>query len=148
MEKKGKVFETCAVQDEVSSEKYFSTDLINVGHRQPIHNLDMPAKLFQRLNRLLISQLVGFLVRDKHKVPGDKCRALFHTVLLGSSLVSFTNLHDKTVLDAEDCVGCLVGVAFDVKCPFTVGKPRSVNKWRWVDPGLTLLDDHSLASQT
>jgi hypothetical protein len=94
-----------------------NVELVNIGHRQAIHDLYMPAKRFQRRYRLLVPQLIGFLVRHQHEVPGNQCGALFHSILLRSGLVDFTNLHNQAVLHAEYCVRRLIRVTFDVKCP-------------------------------
>jgi hypothetical protein len=79
-----------------------------------INQLNRPPKLLQRLQRILIPQLLRLLPSHKHKIMLQQLGPLFNTILFCGSRVDGGEVHDEGLFDAEDGVGGFVGVVADV----------------------------------
>lgn len=88
---------------------------VQLRYGQPLHDLHPPSQLFERGCTVFASEVKALLIRDENKVISQELCALWDVVFLGSCFVGFAEFDDETVLDAEDCVGGLVGVVFEVE---------------------------------
>jgi len=80
-----------------------------------VDELDLEAKLLDSLARILVSELLGFLLCDEDKVLLQVEDAFLDSVLLGNVLVDGIEVDDETLLDTEDGVGSFVWVTPDVE---------------------------------
>lgn len=88
--------------------------LIQIRHRQPIHNLHLTAQLVQGRLGMLRTQLARLGIGHEYKVISKQRVALGHLVFLCNLRSSLANIDGKGILDAEDGVGCFIGVAAQV----------------------------------
>ena len=91
------------------------TLLVNIRHRQPLHNLDPPSQLLQRRLRILRPQICTRLLTYKNEIVGHQRRALRDSVLLHLVSGDFRQRDGQRSFDAEYRVTGLVGVAFEVE---------------------------------
>jgi hypothetical protein len=96
-----------------------SAGLVYVGHGHAVddgHALLSPKRL-HGLCGLVVTQLLGLFVRDKHEVVLEQLRTFLDIVLLCLLWRYCVERNDERVLDAEYCVRGLVVGALDVQRP-------------------------------
>jgi hypothetical protein len=93
--------------------------LVQLGHRQPVHHLDLPPQPVQGLLRVLLPQRRRLRVGHQHKVVRQQRMVLGDVVLAGILGPGLANVDSQRVLDAEDGVGGFVRVIAKIERPIS-----------------------------
>jgi hypothetical protein len=89
---------------------------INVRDRKIVHEVELATIPSHGLLSLRSPQLPRGLLRHQNEVIHQQSSPDFHAVLIGLlSVLDLLNFHDQRVFDAEDRVGGLVWVVFEVE---------------------------------
>ena len=89
--------------------------LIQIRHRQSIHDLHLPTKSIKRNLGVLRAQLARLDIGNEYEVISEQSMALGDIILLGDLRSSLANVNDERILDAEDGIGGFVGIIAEVQ---------------------------------
>lgn len=94
---------------------YSTPCLIQIRHRQSIHDLHLATKSIKRNLGVLRAQLARLGIGNKDEVIGEQSMALGDIILLGDLRSSLAKVNGERILDAEDGIGGLIGIIAEVQ---------------------------------
>lgn len=121
----------------ISLRSPYHTSLIQVWHRQPINNLNLPTQLIQRNLGIVRAQLASLLIGNKHKVVSEQSMAFRNIILLRQLRSNLSNINNERILYTEDCIGCFVRIVSEVEGPNNISKSSQNQSSRTATERLT-----------